>query len=319
MPYTAYTVPASASPAAGLVTAIETALAAHASWSFVEEVTQTDVHRIWKCSGATNVAGIDFHVAFVKPATATSLGVKVFEGWNSGTDRMHRPVPYNSTALPVAGDLTTGATDLLLTDTSTAGRAHAPTRTSLSTSIDIVAHVFVTKSRLVVVTAGTNAQLVLVAGAFPVQAAITDARFKNIMLSLQQTQMGSSSPGGTGNDTAGFTRSMPVGGGSCWGALVAPASMLREGTVTSATSTAADPATGRFLASEVALLGPISGSAPAPGFRSIWPDAVLIAGNAATGGDTVLGPAGVEYVILGQPYLLAGLGNVALPKTLADV
>jgi hypothetical protein len=86
MSFSSGTISGSATPAAALMSALHTAINAHAGWTYIEEVTSgTITTRIYRCNAATNTHGIDFYVG-IKRASDASLAVipVVFESWTTG-------------------------------------------------------------------------------------------------------------------------------------------------------------------------------------------------------------------------------------------
>ncbi len=76
----------------GLLSALETMLTAHASWTFVEEYVATTVtNRIWK--NEDNSWGEDFYVIFsITTAGSKTFNVRACEYWDTTTHRAVRPV-----------------------------------------------------------------------------------------------------------------------------------------------------------------------------------------------------------------------------------
>lgn len=86
------TITTSSTPAADLIALAHTHITAHPAWSHVKDVTISSVvHRVYRCSGAYNAHGSDFHVALYG-STSTNLGMKVFEEFDTGTDQYTNPV-----------------------------------------------------------------------------------------------------------------------------------------------------------------------------------------------------------------------------------
>lgn len=99
--------PAGTTGGSQLVTQIETVLATHPSWSFIEGTTVgTEFHRVWKCTGSganANDFGQDFYVSFGRGSSGTqsSMTMRAFEAYNL---TLHQPIR------PCAGKNTTVAT-----------------------------------------------------------------------------------------------------------------------------------------------------------------------------------------------------------------
>lgn len=96
---------ASSTGASQLITGLETALAAHPSWSFIETFTSgTNTYRVWKCTGSganANDWGSDFYVVFARTTSGVQSNLTVYagEGYNATTHQLIRPVAGRNTAV----------------------------------------------------------------------------------------------------------------------------------------------------------------------------------------------------------------------------
>lgn len=104
----------STTPNTDIMTVLNTNIAAHAAWEFVETVTGTPSTRVtdvYKCLGTSNSFGVDFYVGVCRSATAgAAWGFVIGEGWDSGTKKFTNPgvrCAYN-TALTIETDLSYG-------------------------------------------------------------------------------------------------------------------------------------------------------------------------------------------------------------------
>ena len=92
-----------ATPSATMLTALETLLTAHASWTFIEEISSPGVYRIWK--NDNNDSSITFYVAIDGDTSNTQLRFTAFELWEAdGADVPSRICPNPATTLTPAAD-----------------------------------------------------------------------------------------------------------------------------------------------------------------------------------------------------------------------
>jgi len=126
-----------------MLTAIEEALTAHPAWEFVEGVTVSFAWRVWRCSGAQNMSGEDFHIALTYGSGV--LMVKVFEGWNTNGKLAQKIVPNDSGVVP-SGDGSYASAGVTL-EASGLSTILTP-QVNLSTSVATNWNIHVSKSRL---------------------------------------------------------------------------------------------------------------------------------------------------------------------------
>lgn len=109
-----------ASPAIGLITALEIGILAETGLSKVSSaiVVGTNTWNVYKSAAANNSFGQDFHFALgYVTATPTTLLLTVFEGWNTGT-LLATKYPPNATTTP-DGTFANPGTALALPSTGT--------------------------------------------------------------------------------------------------------------------------------------------------------------------------------------------------------
>ncbi len=95
-------------PAKDLMDTLKTIIDSHAAWVFVEEVTGTgtNVAQVFKCLGTSNSWGTDFFMALVRTSLTSSVGVCLFETYDSTAKTGGKPAIYvvGSTGFGPAAD-----------------------------------------------------------------------------------------------------------------------------------------------------------------------------------------------------------------------
>lgn len=103
MSYTTGTIN-SATPATALMAALQTPIAAHAAWEFVETVVGTgaNVCDVYKCLGSLNAHGTDFFVGICRAATTGNVGLIVGETYDGVAKEFGKGAPYVATSGTIA-------------------------------------------------------------------------------------------------------------------------------------------------------------------------------------------------------------------------
>lgn len=198
-----------------LLSALHTAVDAHAAWEFVETVTNTpsagDEWRVYKCLAASNTHGADFYILVMYDVSVSTqkLFFSVAEGYNAATNEFTNYAPFLTSGVSVAADATVGTTVTdpnNLSTTTLQGQIVGDATGDLSVDTAAVSFdydISVTNDRVIVATSVISDQSCVYVGAFENFTQITN----NVPLCvLQVTQNTDNAVNGSKGTTGTTTR-----------------------------------------------------------------------------------------------------------------